>query len=266
MKQKTVKIRPSDLLRFEACPKNYQLSKEGWWPLQPSANLAYGTAIHAAVETVVRGQVTEAADAGNVFMIEWDKQTASSPLKFGEKFDQASMRTMGIKMAEHFVEAWEKSGFQPVMTTDDKLLIEERMEVEVAPGVILSAQPDAIVWTRNGDLAVVDFKTAGSKSLPDFEVKSDQLTAYQIVQDAYADKFGTPSVGSLGFFEAIKRKTIHDWDAPRMTGRRSPERVKEYLDKVIWMADDIRKQRMSRRSLMAWNSPCKLCVLISVQN
>jgi len=100
--------------------------------------------------------------------------------------------------------------------------------------------------------------------LPDFEVKSDQLTAYQILLDAYAYKFGIPAVGSLGFLEAIKRKTTPDWDAPRMTKRRSPERVKEYLDKVIWMAEDIRKGRTPSRSLMAWNSPCKMCDFFSL--
>ncbi len=254
-----IKIRPSDTLRFDACPNSYRLSKEGWRALQPSANLAFGTAIHATTEAVVRGNIYTHDQAREVFKDSWDNALASSPLKFGKRFNQGDMEAMGMKMAPSFIETWKDSGFEIVLNMESQMLVEKRMEVEVAPGIVLSAQPDAIVWTRDGEMAVIDYKTAGSASLSDFEAVSDQLTAYQIVVDAHAERFGTPQIDSVGFFEAIKRKTTPSWGLPRMTRRHSAEKVNEYLDKVRWIAADIENGRMPRRSLMAWNSPCKLC-------
>lgn len=253
-----IKIRPSDVLRFEMCPKSYEISKQGWRALQPSSNLAFGTAIHAMVEAVIKRVVETGEEAKAVFRDSWDKAMASAPLKFSKNMPQDKMERVGQGMAETFPEVWVESGFEPVMNTDNELLIEKRMEVEVSPGVVLSAQPDAIVWTRDGDLAVIDYKTAASSALPEFEGVSDQLTAYQIVLDAYAEKFGTPLVSKVGFFEAIKRLT-KPWNLPRMSDRRTPDQVDEYLNKVRWMAGDIQNGHLPRRSLMAWNSPCKMC-------
>jgi hypothetical protein len=257
----TIKIRPSDLLAFENCGKAYQFRKEGWWPDSPSANLAFGTAMHSVIESVLKGECENPVMA---FDYHWDKALAESPMRFSAKTDEPTMRTFGHQLSLGFSESWKATGMQVAIDpSTDALLMEKRLEVEVVPGVILTAQFDALAWTPDGELAVVDFKTASNQAPNGFVDASDQLTAYQIVVDAHRQKLGLPMVGRLGFLEGIKRKTTGKW-IPSFSCRRSEDRIQEYIDKVTWMASEIKAGRTFRRARMAWNTPCKTCDFINL--
>lgn len=252
-----IKLRPSDVLAFEQCPKAHALRKEGWRPYKVSANLIFGTLIHRVIEARLLGDVND-SEVEELFAREFARERATQPINFSSRMPPEKMEEMGRALVASFVEEWPKFGLEPVLDPKDgKPFMERRLEVDLGDDVVLSAQFDMLAWDREANLIVVDFKTASSEAKPEFLTLADQLTAYQAVVDAWANGLGLPAVGKVGFVEGLKR-AAPKWHL-KLAPRRSEEQVDEYLNKVRFVADQIRAGRIFRRSLMAWNSPCGLC-------
>lgn len=255
---KEIKIRPSDVLAFEACPQAHAYRKSGLRPYRTKPALIFGTLVHRVVEAFLTGEVASPGDAGAMFEREWARECATTPMSFSDNKEAEKLRTMGSRMVESFVQSWPLFGLTPALDPESgDPLMERRLEVDLGDGVILTAQFDLLAWDRDANLVVVDFKTASSPATPEFLALSDQLTVYQLVVDPWARALGLSEVGGVGFVEGLKRvKPV--WEA-KLGPRRSEEQVLAYAEKVRFMAEQIRAGRIFRRSLMVWNSPCRLC-------
>ncbi len=56
--------------------------------------------------------------------------------------------------------------------------MERRLEVQLTGDVVLAGQPDLIGMTLEGEVVVLDFKTASNPAPEGFTRLSDQLAAY----------------------------------------------------------------------------------------
>jgi len=248
-----MKIRPSDVLKYENCPRQFKFSRD-YKPNATPGNLALGTAVHAAIEVFLKEEKNPLEGFRNA----WDKQLASGPIDFCSK-EESCFRTFGENLANGFSEFWKESGFSPARDAGGNVLMEVRLEAEIAPGVVLSGQPDLVAWNSEARLIVLDFKTACSRANPLFVNISEQLTAYQILLNAHAERLGLPEIDGLAFLEGLKRKTMTNVWGIHASPPRDKEEVKDYLCKVKRVAKAMQQSEFPRMPRMAWNSPCTLC-------
>ena len=143
-------------------------------------------------------------------------------------------------------------------------MLERKLEIPLAPGLVYVGKPDLVAFGPEGSLECLDFKTPSTLTDPDWLVVADQLTGYQLLLDAHADRLGLPPVERLGLLELVKRKVTPKGKGPEVcppvtVARRPPTDLDAYLQKVCWVAEDIDRGRFPKRGLMAHNSPCGLC-------
>lgn len=262
-----IRLRPSGVLKYDECPRQYFFQyQERLRSDATSANLPFGTAVHEAMTGYVLAKVSgKPFDALDTFDTLWSKALETEVLEFSSMWDEDSLRETGKVLVERFQSVWDDSGFTPLIDGQGPV-VERRFEVEVAPGVSLSGQPDVIAVTPNGDVVALDVKTTAQPYDPSFLLIAEQLTAYQILLDGHRDSLGIEKVNQVGFVEAIKRKVpktnrgkgpeVHE---PMLTGARSKSLVDEYLDKVQSTARGIATGDFPRRPRMAYNSPCQMC-------
>jgi len=265
-----IKIRPSGILKFENCPLSYHLQYElGWRADIESANLAFGTAVHAAVTGWITDQALGKHEQDILplerFRVAWKDEINKKTLEFSSSFTPDEMGLVGERLMELFPSVWESLGLIPIFD-DDGPLIERRMEVEVVDGVIISGQPDFVGMNRDSRVTVIDFKTPTNPSTEEFAVLSDQLTCYQVLVEAHKDATGIERVDYLAFMELLKRKEPKRGRGegpqvlePVFCPRRDEARLREFKTKVGWIAEDIQRGRFPRTPRMAWNSPCHMC-------
>ncbi len=152
----------------------------------------------------------------------------------------------------------------PLLDEEGKPVLETRLEAMLSPTVKLSGTLDLLGLTLEGEVVVLDFKTASSPAPESFAKMSDQLGLYQILVDVNAAALGINQVDRLGFMELIKRKV------PNGKGRgKGPEvmppvlapqsDVTEFVRKARWVAANIEAGYFFPNPRMAWNSPCGLC-------
>lgn len=262
-----IRLRPSSVLKYDECPSQYYFSAiEGLRSKATSANLPFGTAVHEAMTGYVLSKVSgKPFDPVDAFEAEWERALEQEVLEFSSIWDEESMRATGKVLAERFPEAWDKTGLVPLLDEDGPV-VERRFQATVAPGVVLTGQPDVIALNSDGEVIVVDVKTTASAYDPTFVLVAEQLTAYQILLEANRESLGIETVDKLGFIEAVKKKvpktsrgTGPEVKEPLLADRRGADMTQEYLEKVCNMARDIKQQRFPRRPRMAFNSPCNMC-------
>ena len=113
----------------------------------------------------------------------------------------------------------------------------------------------------------LDLKTPSTPTDLGWLANADQLTGYQLLLDAHAERWGLPPVERLGLLELVKRKVPTRTGkgpevlAPITVSRHSTAEVADYAQKVRWVAEDIERGRFPKRGLMAHNTPCELCAV-----
>ena len=143
-------------------------------------------------------------------------------------------------------------------------VLERKLELQITPGLVFVGQPDLVVLDGDGALGCLDLKTPSSPTDPAWLAGADQLTGYQLLLDAHAERLALPPVARLGLLELVKRKVTAKGKGPEVcspitVARRHAEVLAAYTQKVGWVAEDIDRGRFPKRSLMAHNSPCGLC-------
>ncbi len=154
----------------------------------------------------------------------------------------------------------------PLLDEEGKPVLETHLEAMLSPGVTLSGTLDLLGLTREGEVVVLDFKTASSPAPESFAKMSDQLGLYQILVDVNAAALGINQVDRLGFMELIKRKVPNGNGKAGVKARRcmppvlAPRSdVTEFVRKARWVAANIEAGYFFPNPRMAWNSPCGLC-------
>jgi hypothetical protein len=102
---------------------------------------AIGSAVHKAAEVILREKAESGSLPPSTVAADCAAETLAEGVRQGVDFDrttankvEAEVQTVGMTRAYH----------RHIAPTVDAVLIEERLEAEVAPGIVLSGQPDVV--------------------------------------------------------------------------------------------------------------------------
>ena len=263
-----MRLSPTSVLKFETCPQQYYLEEvRRIRPMHTAANLIFGRVVHRIVEQalhqIVQGQPFDARAA---FSADWQTARAQGGIAYSATQSPESLTATGEALVTQFMTRWPTFGWFPVLDRENQPLLEIKLEVKVTAGLIYAGRFDLVACHADGTLAALDLKTPSSATDPDWLAVADQLTGYQWLLDAHADRLGIPPVNRLGLVELIKRKMSKTGKGPEVCApitapRRSASTLAVYRQKVLWVAEDIDRGRFPPRGLMAHNSPCGLCAV-----
>ena len=162
----TVIIRPSSLSMYADCPRRgaarlfWREIKAAGFVLRRGVRgigAIVGTAVHSAAEVVYTkkaktGTTPKEYAAIDITITALEKGIAGDPVEYdgprGVTHNRADALAQAVRMT--------RSYFRTVVPQVSPILVEERLEAEVAPGVVLSGQPDIVAREPNG---VRDLKT-----------------------------------------------------------------------------------------------------------
>lgn len=254
--------RPSELLTYEDCPAKYCYQyKMGIRTRATSANLVYGSSFHAVPEAYLKDGNK---DCAGVFKAYWDKMVGELEVDYSTTWDPDELLAAGLDIAQKFPAFWESSGFVPLLDIHGPV-VERRFQAQIAPGISLSTRLDIAVITSDAEIVLLDWKTPASVTDCN-EWLSDQLTCQQIVFEANGERVGIERIDGIGFANAVKRKVSKtgrgrgpEFAPVEIMPARSEAECREYVQKVIWIDEDIQRGRFPRRGRMAHNTPCGMC-------
>jgi hypothetical protein len=171
-----------------------------------------------------------------------------------------ALERIGIVLASQFLSRWKTSGLTIPILPSGEPALQVELEADLGDGVIYGGKLDALGVDAEGDLGVVDFKTAAATAVEGFDTLAPQLTDYQILCEANAPLLGIqPGDIQWGRFIELLKKSKPAIDFRPPGRRRTDEEVAERLADIRAVARDIRAQHFPRRAGMAFNSPCRMC-------
>ena len=259
-----VKLSATQVIAADDCRRmHWYRYVEGLKTVATPANLVFGSAIDEAVRNYLNSLAagTTPPVPEQDFLDLWDKARRTEQIQYPATKSPQSFRQMGGAMMKALAEGWSRTGWTVATDADGAPLTDRFLSVGLGTRdnvtVDYRGKIDVAVYTAGAEFGVVDIKTAASPHTALYSERSDQLTGYQILVDANAAELGVPPVEKLGFFDLVKRKQ------PKieavMVGRRSEKALEEFVDKLFWLGDDIRRKRFPRASRHAFNSPCQMC-------
>jgi len=261
-----MRLSPTAVLQYEACPHQYYLNHVlGLRPRHKAANLVFGGVVHQVIETWLRGWLCgPAPDAAALFDTAWPAARDAGGIDYSTTQSPEGLTATGRALATGFAAAWPGFGLLPALDGAGAPVLERKLELQITPGLVFVGQPDLVVLDGDGALGCLDLKTPSSPTDPAWLAGADQLTGYQLLLDAHAERLALPPVARLGLLELVKRKVTAKGKGPEVcspitVARRHAEVLAAYTQKVGWVAEDIDRGRFPKRSLMAHNSPCGLC-------
>lgn len=257
-----MKLTPTAILKYLDCPRSFKYQYiDRLRPQVQSSNLHFGSAVHQAITAWLTGA---ADDPAAHFAACWREITEKVSLDYNTQWTPESLEATGKALVEQFPAAWQEAGILPLLDEEGQPVIERRLEVRLGD-FVLSGQPDLIGLNREGEVVVLDFKTASNPAPEGFAGVSDQLAAYQVLVEAHAAVLGIHRVDQVGFMELIKRKVPNG----KSKNGKGPEVLPpalaprqdagEFVRKAVWVARNIEAGNFFPNPRMAWNSPCGLC-------
>ena len=262
-----MRLSPTAVLKYETCPQQYYLDEVvRVRPVHKAANLVFGGVVHQVIETWLRGWLHgPAPDAGALFDTAWQTARDAGGIDYSTTQSPEGLTATGRALATGFAVAWPGFGLLPALDGAGEPVLERKLELQITPGLVFVGKPDLVVLDGDGALGCLDLKTPSSPTDPAWLTGADQLTGYQLLLDAHAERLALPPVARLGLLEPVKRKVATkngkgpEVCPPVTAPRRAPEALAAYTQKILWVAEDIDRGRFPKRSLMAHNSPCGLC-------
>ncbi|HRW66097.1 MAG TPA: PD-(D/E)XK nuclease family protein [Candidatus Competibacter sp.] len=263
-----MRLSPTSVLKYETCPQQYYLEEVlRVRPVHTAANLIFGRVVHQVVEQALRHAFAgQPFDARAAFATDWQAARAKGGIAYSATQSPESLTATGEALATQFMARWPTFGWLPALDHQNQPLLELKLEVKVTAGLTYVGRFDLVAQQATGALAALDVKTPSSATDPDWLAVADQLTGYQWLLDAHANRLGIPPIDRLGLVELIKRKVSKTGKGPEVgtpiTAPRRPASVlNAYQQKVLWVAEDIDRGRFPQRGLMAHNSPCAMCAV-----
>jgi hypothetical protein len=261
-----IRLRSSQIATADNCRRmllyQYVLKVES---IAVSANLAFGRCLDEATREYLRSLTLgqPLPDPVADFQRRWARETSSNVLVFSATQSPETFERMGVDLLQALPESWDATGFEVAVNAEGVPLLDvslshclgRHMDFEL----YLDGTLDVLVYTDEGDLAYVDVKSATAAHTPLYALRSDQLTSYQVLVEANGPKLGLPPLRRLGFWDFLKRRASSRVEAPLLVPLRSREELKEFRQKCIWLAEDIRRGRFPKASRMQFNTPCEMC-------
>lgn len=254
--------RSSFVLAWDTCAHMAYLQYvQGYRPNAGKATLAFGVAIHKAVECVIKNDAF-CLDIDPVKAFEASFRNAlKGALTFPTSHSPTSMLEMGRQLSSQLTDSWQASHLMPMWDDQDELLVERRFVASVAKGVTMTGTIDALCLSGDYQRTVLpDTKTCAQPHTEQFAHLSDQLTHYQVLITE-----NRLTVDEIGFWDMLKRlpKTGKGKKPevlpPKTYPARSKAQLQRYVEKLTWIDEDVRKGRFPRRSLSSYSSPCNDC-------
>ena len=264
-------LSPSKVADFENCRWQYMLKHVwNWREKTPSINLIVGDCLDKAIMAYLGGKfVGQSVDPVRLFADELETQIASGA-DFGSKWTPENVKDMGVRLMEQFPEYWERSGLTMLADTAGEPIMQRLLELDLGDDIVFRTKLDLACATREGDIAIIDVKSASMEFPEVLAPLSDQITAYNIAVLAHAESLGLQSVDKVGFIELIKKtipKTARGEGPvirePKLVDARDHSQMESYLQKVRWTAAAIVRQEFARDPRYAHNTPCSMCFAAS---
>jgi len=267
-----MRLSPTAVLKYETCPRLYYFEEVlRIRSVHQPANLVFGRVVHQCIERALRARLAQVSfDIGATFNALWTQATTETGIEYSATQSPEALAAIGHHLVTAFEAAWNGWELIPMLDTEGEPIIERKLEIPLSLDVVFSGRLDMLVFDRQGQLQCLDLKTPSQPTDGDWLTVSDQLTGYQLLLDARADQWGIGQVARLGVVELIKRPIPKrqgkgpEVREPVTVARRGEPELAAYRQKVLWTAENIAAQRFPRRTLMAHNSPCKLCALRGV--
>lgn len=214
----------SRVAKYLLCPEQYRLYYvENLYPRCPSANLAFGQAIHQALAAGL-------ADGGKpeaVFAEIWARMR-DTPLTYSTRDSWEKLQTGGTTMLRKFM-AEERGKIGAIHA------IEKPFQLDITSLDLPFVGIIDLVAEVERKRTVVDFKTAATAYEGHEVALADQLTAYQLAE---------PESVNSAFLVFVKTKEPRiDW----YPTTRTPAQFTEYLAKVGFVGREIAAGHFYRR-------------------
>ena len=194
----------SQLRTYCECPRKWTYEKvQHVAPERVPASLAFGAAVHDAVEAVnLAAMAGERIDAGAAFSTSWSGFTAKDAVPLAVDDDEADgLEAKGRALA---------AIYQP---PPGIVAVEQQIEVELDPVLPpLVGRVDIIRQIDTG-LVVTDVKTSSTKVLSDTEMLAAQLGLYAI---AYPAVRCEAAVLFKGKIPVQTTQVVEPWPEPRL--------------------------------------------------
>lgn len=270
----------SRIMKFDSCPRSYQFSYvENLKPMVQDAKLLFGQAIHkACTDYLIAKCEDKDFDIVKVFVDEFTSSTTQVPVTWPTDWTRDDFLATGKVLTTKFPEVWASMKITPLLNEFGEPWIEKKFRYSlgsnIVPGhpeveIIITAYPDVIGLNEDGQIVDVDLKTTASDYPEGFGLLSDQLTTYDLTGRHFAEKLGGSFQGHQ-FIELTRKKV------PKKTGegpqvipsdvypKRSDEQIAEFLQKIVWQAQDIVEKRYPRRPGHPASTSCKFCDFQSI--
>lgn len=227
----------------------------------PAANLTFGACLDIAAREYLHAITLglPVPDPASRFLELWLRARAESPLTYASTHTPQGFEQMGWDLMKRFPGAWEQTGFQIVQDSNARPLINVRLEVSMGKRagieVILTGVLDLVAYNADIELGVLDVKSSAVVHTAPYALHSNQLTAYQVLLGAYLEPLGLPRIAWLGFWDMLKRKEARIEDPVCVRARRVAQ-LREFQDKLFWLAEDIKRSRFPEASRLQHNTPC----------
>lgn len=224
-----------------------------------SANLAFGSAIDSALMTYLLAATMghPMPDLEGVFLDRWEEET-DCEVEYTVTKTPQKLIDMGKKMVTLFPTAWEKSGLMVLVMPDGSPALQLKLSCRLSDTLGLMGYLDLVAMNDDGEIIVIDLKTAAAKYGEFFAWQSDQLSAYNILVDANSQKLGIDKVEKLGFMCMLKKATPVI-EQPHLIPARKPQEIAEFSQKCFDIEATFKKGSFYKASRHAFNNPCELC-------
>ncbi|MBK9497556.1 MAG: PD-(D/E)XK nuclease family protein [Xanthomonadales bacterium] len=191
-------LSPSKVADFENCRWQFMLKHVwNWKEKTPSINLIVGDCLDKAVMAFLAGQfVGQSVDPVALFTTELETQIANGAA-FGSKWTPENVQAMGIRLMEQFPEYWERSGLTVLADPAGEPIMQRLLELDLGDDVVFRTKLDLACATRDGDIAIIDVKSAAMEFPEVLAPLSDQITACNIAVLAHAESLGLQSVDKV---------------------------------------------------------------------
>lgn len=263
-------VSPSKLDLYATCGRKYKAVYVDRWSEECRSHaLAFGSAYDDTCTGFLLADHAGAMyNVVEAFDERWDAELAAHAIAFSSQWDADSLRETGRILVQRFTEAWRENGFQLALDRAGQPIIQRDLEVELPNRVVLRTKLDFLIVTREGRIALPDNKTSATVYDENWIHLSEQLTDYQIAVDAHVADMGHDQVDEVGFIVGVKAKVPKTSrgkgpyvQVPRFVPRRSSQQIAERLQKIQWLAQDIRAGRFPKCPASMYNTPCGMCFL-----
>lgn len=224
-----------------------------------AANLAFGSAVDEACMTYLLAISIghRVPDLESVFFDKWESET-DGEVSYSSTQTPKKLVDMGKKMVSSFAEAWEKSGLMVLIMPDGSPALQLKLSHKFSDSLGLMGYLDLLAMNDDGEIIVIDLKTAAATYGELFLWQSDQLTTYQVLVDANRQYLGIDKVDKLGFMCMLKRVTPIV-EQPKIIPARTSSDIAEFHQKCKNLERNFSQGCFDKASRHAFNNPCEMC-------